>query len=207
MRPRADYEAWYPTFAASGLVVPTWPVAYGGLDVAPGVARAMERELAPFNLGRLNPLGLNLAAPALFAHGTEEQRLRFLPKIVDTTESGASSSPSPAPGPTSPRWPPAPSGTATPGCSPARRCGPRGPTSPTSGCCLARTDPAVPKRKGITYFLSTSTPPGVTVRPLRHITGEVDFNEVFLDDVRVPDERRVGEVGRRLVRRQRHALG
>ncbi|MET0666507.1 MAG: acyl-CoA dehydrogenase, partial [Acidimicrobiales bacterium] len=54
VRRRAEYEAWYPTMAAAGLVAPTWPVAYGGLDVAPAVARAMEAELAPFNLGRLN---------------------------------------------------------------------------------------------------------------------------------------------------------
>ena len=86
VRPRAEYEAWYPVFAGSGLVVPTWPVAYGGLDLSPAVARRVEQELAPFNLGRLNPLGLNLAAPALFAHGTEEQRLRFLPPIVRNEE-------------------------------------------------------------------------------------------------------------------------
>jgi alkylation response protein AidB-like acyl-CoA dehydrogenase len=53
----------------------------------------------------------------------------------------------------------------------------------------------VPKRDGITYFLVDLHAPGVTVRPLRHITGEVDFNEVFLDDVRVPDFQRVGAEG------------
>src|SRR5690349_8276087 len=86
VRTRAEYEAWYGVFASSGLVVPTWPVEYGGLDVAPRVARVIERELAPFNLSRLNPLGLNFCAPALFAHGTEEQRLRFLPPIVRNEE-------------------------------------------------------------------------------------------------------------------------
>jgi alkylation response protein AidB-like acyl-CoA dehydrogenase len=60
---------------------------------------------------------------------------------------------------------------------------------------LARTDVDVPKRAGITYFLVDLHAPGVTVRPLRHITGEVDFNEVFLDSVRVPDAQRVGATG------------
>ncbi len=60
---------------------------------------------------------------------------------------------------------------------------------------LARTDPDVPKRAGITYFLIELDQPGVEVRPLRHIGGEVDFNEVFLDGARVPGSYRVGQVG------------
>ena len=71
-RSRAEYEAWYPVFGASGLVVPNWPVEYGGLGVANRVARLVEAELRPYNLGRLNPLGLNLCAPALF-HGQFDQ--------------------------------------------------------------------------------------------------------------------------------------
>jgi alkylation response protein AidB-like acyl-CoA dehydrogenase len=63
------------------------------------------------------------------------------------------------------------------------------------GVLLARTDPDVPKRKGITYFLLDLHQPGVDVRPLRHITGEVDFNEVFLERAVVPDSQRVGEPG------------
>jgi alkylation response protein AidB-like acyl-CoA dehydrogenase len=195
VRTRADYEAWYPTFADAGLVAPTWPVAYGGLDVAPEVARAIESVLRPYNLGRLNPLGLNLAAPALFAHGTEEQRLRFLPPIVRNEE----------------RWcqlfsePGAGSDLASLATR-AERDGDEwvltGQKVWTTwahisdlGVCLARTDPDVPKRKGITYFLVDLHASGVDVRPLRHITGEVDFNEVFLDGVRVPDGQRVGGEG------------
>ena len=87
VRTRAEYEAWYPAFGRSGLVAATWPRAYGGLDLAAGRGPAgRARSCGPFNLGRLNPLGLNLAAPALFAHGTEEQRLRFLPPIVRNEE-------------------------------------------------------------------------------------------------------------------------
>src|SRR5262249_27661347 len=86
VRRREEYTAWYPVFGRSGLVVPTWPVAYGGLDVTPALARKVEALLRPYNLGRLNPLGLNLAAPALFAYGSEDQRLRYLPPIVRNEE-------------------------------------------------------------------------------------------------------------------------
>jgi alkylation response protein AidB-like acyl-CoA dehydrogenase len=195
VRSRADYEAWYPAFADAGLVVPTWPVDYGGLDLAPPVARAIEQELRPYNLGRLNPLGLNLAAPALFAHGTEEQRRRFLPPIVRNDEVWCQLFSEP--------------GAGSDLASLATRAERDGDEWMVTGqkvwttwahladfgVLLARTDPDVPKRKGITYFLVDLHAPGVEVRPLRHIGGEVDFNEVFLDHVRIPDGRQVGDVG------------
>ena len=195
IRSRREYEEWYPTFGSSGLVVPTWPLEYGGLDVAPAVARAVEAELAPYNLGRLNPLGLNLAAPALFAHGTDEQRLRFLPPIVCNDEVWCQLFSEP--------------GAGSDLASLATRAERDGDGWVLTGqkvwttwahladfgVCLARTDPDLPKRKGITYFLVDLHAPGVEVRPLRHIGGEVDFNEVFLDGVRVPDAQRVGDIG------------
>jgi alkylation response protein AidB-like acyl-CoA dehydrogenase len=195
VRSRREYEEWYPVFAKSGLVVPTWPVAYGGLDLRPAAARRVERELQPYNLGRLNPLGLNLAAPALFAHGTEEQRQRFLPPIVRNEEVWCQLFSEPGAG----------SDLASLATR-AERDGDRwlvtGQKVWTTwahvadyGVLLARTDPAVPKRQGITYFLLDLHQDGVEVRPLRHITGEVDFNEVFLDRAVVPDAQRVGDVG------------
>jgi alkylation response protein AidB-like acyl-CoA dehydrogenase len=195
VRAFAEYEAWYPTFAQSGLVVPTWPTAYGGLDLDVDTAREIERVIAPYNLGRLNPLGLNLCAPALFAHGTEEQRLRFLPRIVDNAERWCQLFSEP--------------GAGSDLASLATRAERDGTDWIITGqkiwttwahvsdwaVCLARTDPNVPKRKGITYFLVDLHAPGVEVRPLRHLTGEVDFNEVFLTDVRVADFCRVGPEG------------
>jgi alkylation response protein AidB-like acyl-CoA dehydrogenase len=195
VRTRKDYEAWYPAFGASGLVVPTWPRPYGGLDVSHAAARAIEAELAPYNLGRLNPLGLNLAAPALFAHGSEEQRLRFLPPIVRNDEVWCQLFSEP--------------GAGSDLASLATRAERDGDAWVLTGqkvwttwahladfgVCLARTDADVPKRRGITYFLVDMHAPGVEVRPLRHMGGEVDFNEVYLDGVRVPDAQRVGEPG------------
>jgi alkylation response protein AidB-like acyl-CoA dehydrogenase len=195
VRSRREYEEWYPAFAKSGLVVPTWPVAYGGLDLRPARARVVERELEPYNLGRLNPLGLNLAAPALFAHGTEEQRLRYLPAIVRNEEVWCQLFSEPGAG----------SDLASLATR-AERDGDRWVVNGQKvwttwahvadfGVLLARTNPEAPKRKGITYFLLDLHQDGVVVRPLRHITGEIDFNEVFLDNAVVPDQQRVGEVG------------
>ncbi len=194
VRSRADYEAWYPVFAASGLVVPSWPIEYGGAGMTSSEARTVETELAPYNLGRLNPLGLSLAAPALFAFGTEEQRLRYLPPIVRNEEVWCQLFSEP--------------GAGSDLASLATRAERDGDEWVITGqkvwntwahmadfgVLLARTDADVPKRQGITYFLVGMHEPGVEVHPLRHITGEIDFNEVFLDRARVPDGQRVGEV-------------
>jgi alkylation response protein AidB-like acyl-CoA dehydrogenase len=195
VRSRADYEAWYPVFGASGLVAPTWPVPYGGLGLSPAAARAVEAELRPLNLGRLNPLGLNLAAPALFAHGTEEQRRRYLPPIVRNAEVWCQLFSEPGAGSDL-------ASLATRAVRDGDGWRVTGQKVWTTwahladlGVLLARTDPDVTKRKGITYFLVDLHQPGVEVRPLRHIGGEVDFNEVFLDGAWVPDDQRVGDVG------------
>ncbi len=195
VRTRDEYRQWYPAFADSGLVVPQWQPDYGGLGWSRELARAAERELRPYHLPRLNPLGLNLAAPALFEHGTHEQRLRFLPRIVANTEVWCQLFSEP--------------GAGSDLASLATRAQRRGTDWVVNGqkvwttwahladfaVLLARTDPDLPKREGITYFLIDMHQPGVEVRPLRHIGGEVDFNEVFLNDAVVPDAQRVGAVG------------
>jgi alkylation response protein AidB-like acyl-CoA dehydrogenase len=194
VRRRQDYERWYPVFGRSGLVVPAWPVEYGGLGLAADKARLVDAELRPLNLGRLNPLGLNLAAPALFAHGTEEQRRRYLPPIVRNEEVWCQLFSEP--------------GAGSDLASLSTRATRDGDEWALTGqkvwntwahradyaVVLARTDPTVPKRRGITYFLLSMHQAGITVRPLRHMGGEVEFNEVFLDGARVPDGQRVGAV-------------
>ncbi len=195
VRPREEYEAWYPAFGASGLVAPTWAPEHGGLGVRPSVARAMAAVLAPYNLGRLNPLGLNLCAPALFAHGTEAQRRRFLPPIVRNEERWCQLFSEP--------------GAGSDLASLATRAERDGDEWRVSGqkvwttwahrsdlaVLLARTDPDVPKRRGLTYFLLGLHQPGVELSPPRDLTGDVTFNAVFLEEARVPDEHRVGAVG------------
>jgi len=194
VRSRADYEAWYPVFGASGLVMPTWAPEYGGLGVAPETAAAMRAVLMPYNLRALNPLGLNNTAAALFAYGTHEQKLRFLAPIVRNEEKWCQLFSEP--------------GAGSDLASLATRAVLDGDEWVVTGqkvwttwgqdadfaILLARTDPSRPKNKGITYFLVDMHQRGVDVRPLRHISGEVEFNEVFLDQARVPDFQRLGDV-------------
>ena len=194
VRSRADYEAWYPVFGASGLVMPTWAREYGGLGVTPETASAMRAVLTLYNLRALNPLGLNNTAAALFAYGTDEQKLRFLAPIVRNEEKWCQLFSEP--------------GAGSDLASLATRAVRDGDEWVVTGqkvwttwgqdadfaILLARTDPSRPKNKGITYFLVDMHQPGVDVRPLRHISGEVEFNEVFLDQARVPDFGRLGDV-------------
>jgi alkylation response protein AidB-like acyl-CoA dehydrogenase len=196
VRSRADYLDWYPVYGASGLVAPNWPREYCGLGLTNRMVRVIEAELRPYNLGRLNALGLNLAAPALFAHGTEEQRLRFLPPIVRNEEKWCQLFSEP--------------GAGSDLASLAMRAERDGDEwvltgqkvwttwalESDYGVILARTDPDRPKRQGITYFLLHLHQPGVEIRPLKQMTGDVgEFNEVFLQGARVPDSQRVGAVG------------
>jgi len=195
VRSYSDYEQWYPTFAASGLAVATWPESCGGLGMSEDQARVVEAVLGRYNLGRLNIIGLSAIAPALFSYGTVEQRRRFLPPMVRNEEKWTQLLSEP--------------GAGSDLASLATRAVRDGDDWVITGQkvwstwahradfanCLARTDPDVDKRSGLTYFLVDMHAPGVTVRPLRHIAGEVEFNEVFLDAVRVADANRVGAVG------------
>ena len=195
VRSAEEYRSWYPALGRSGLVVPGWELEHGGLAWTREAAGAVEPLLARYRLRRLNPLGLNLAAAALFAHGTEEQRRRFLPPIARAEEIWCQLFSEP--------------GAGSDLASLSTRAERDGDGWVVSGqkvwttwadradfaVLLARTDVDLPKHEGITYFLIDLHQPGIEVRPLPHIGGEVEFFQVHLDRAVVPDGRRVGAVG------------
>jgi alkylation response protein AidB-like acyl-CoA dehydrogenase len=183
----------------AGLAWVHFPHGCGGLDLPRSFQANLDAELAaagapPVDTGR-NGIGLGMAAPTIAAFGTEEQQRKFLrPLFVGDhiycqlfSEPGAGSDLA---------------GVATRAVRDGDVWVINGQKVWTSSAHLAqmallvaRTDPAVPKHQGLTYFLCDMTVPGVEVRPLRQITGEAEFNEVFLNDVRVPDANRLGPEG------------
>jgi alkylation response protein AidB-like acyl-CoA dehydrogenase len=189
--------AWTTTIGASGYAAPLWPKEYGGLSAEPWAQRLVREELERYRLPTVaaNLLGVGLAGPTLIEHGSEVQKDRYLKKILTGEEIWCQLFSEPGSG----------SDLASLGTR-AERDGDEwvvnGQKVWTSiaqlsqfGMLLARTDPDKPKHEGLTYFVVDMKSPGVDVRPLRQITGSAEFNEVFFNDVRVPDANRVGAVG------------
>jgi alkylation response protein AidB-like acyl-CoA dehydrogenase len=184
----------------AGLAAVHFPVGHGGLGLPRSLQPAADEELAKagapvLDLAR-NPIGLGMAAPTIIAFGTEEQKQRWLRPLWTAEEIWCQLFSEPGAGSDL-------AGLATR----AVRAGEsdwvvNGQKVWTSlahrarwGLLLARTDPDVPKHAGLSYFVVDMHAPGVEVRPLRQLTGEAEFNEVFFTDVRIPDADRLGNVG------------
>ena len=181
----------------AGLAWPEGPAELGGGGRPKDWALALDQVLAEFRLPSRTQLlvGLNIVVPAVAAHGSAELRDRYLPALLRGEIVGCQLFSEPSAG----------SDLASARAT-ARRDGEHwivsGQKVWTSaghvadvGELLVRTDPAAAKHAGLSMFLVDMRAPGVTVRPLRQMTGGAAFNEVFLDEVRVPDADRVGEPG------------
>ena len=196
--------------AEAGLLAPHWPRPYGRA-AGPAEQLLIDQELAAAEVVRPDLVIGWWAVPTILEHGSQEQIEQFVPATLRGdlrwcqlfSEPGAGSDLAALRTKAVRAEGPSASGAMGPGW---KLTGQKVWTSSAQqahwGVCLARTDPDAPKHKGITYFLIDMTSPGLVVRPLREITGDELFNEVFLDDVFVPDEMVVGEVnqGWRLAR-------
>ena len=179
--------------ARAGYLTPHWPRPFG-LDAGPIEQLVVDQELARAGLVRPDLVIGGWAVPTIIQHGTDEQRERFvLPTLLGEiawcqlfSEPGAGSDLASL----STRAEPTDGGWLLTGqkvwTSRAREA--------DWGICLARTDRDAAKHRGLSYFLVDMRSDGIETRPLREMTGDAMFNEVFLDEVFVPDERVVGEV-------------
>jgi len=186
-------RTWQASLAADRWVGVTWPEAYGGRGAGPAEHFVVQEELAraraPEMVGRI---GINLAGPTLLAHGTDEQRARWLPRILSAEELWCQLFSEPGAGSdlaaVATRATPAEGGWVLDG----QKVWTSYAQFADWGVCLARTDPEAPKHHGISYLVVDMHAAGVEVRPLVQSTGEAEFNEVFLDGVFVPADRLVG---------------
>jgi alkylation response protein AidB-like acyl-CoA dehydrogenase len=193
-------QEWLNARFDAGLAWVHYPEGLGGLGVSRSLQHIVDAEFAaagaPDNNSGRNAIGLGMAAPTILAYGTEEQQKRWLRELWTGREVWCQLFSEPGAGSDlaalatrairegDGTWVVSGQKVWTSQAHLARRA-----------LLVTRSDPDVPKHAGLTYFAVDMTAPGVEVRPLRQITGEAEFNEVFLTDVRIPDEDRIGPVG------------
>lgn len=182
----------------AGLAWVHFPTGRGGLGLPRSLQNDVDERLADAgapNAEQLNAMGYHIGAPTVIAWGTDEQQQRYLPPPFQGTEYWCQLFSEPGSG-----------SDAAAASSRAVKDGDHwvlnGQKVWTSmayladrGMLIARTDPDVPTHRGLTYFILDMHADGVEVRPLRQMTGDAEFNEVYFTDVRIPDTDRLGPVG------------
>jgi alkylation response protein AidB-like acyl-CoA dehydrogenase len=186
-------RAWQAKLARDRWIAIHWPAEFGGRGASPVQVAIFNMEYARSRaLQPVNRNGINLAGPTLLAHGNEDQKRRWLPPILDAREIWCQLFSEPGAGSDlaglSTRAEPAQGGWVLSG----QKVWTSYAHFARWGICLARTDPELPKHRGISYFVVDMEAAGIEIRPLMSITGEAEFNEVFLDDVFVPADHLVG---------------
>ena len=194
---KPDYVAWQKLLHAKGWIAPGWPVEFGGTGWTPIQKYIFEEELALGSTPVIIPFGLGMVAPVIMAFGNDQQKKKYLPRILATDDWWCQGYSEP--------------GAGSDLASLKTRAVADGDDYVVNGAktwttlaqfadmmfCLVRTSDEEKKQDGISFLLIDMKSPGVTVRPITTIDGGSDeINEVFLDDVRVPQANRVGEEGK-----------
>ena len=191
----AFLRKWQATLYDAGFIGITWPKEYGGQGLTFVEEMILHQEMALQKAPpMLNVLGVGMAGPTIIAYGTEEQKKRYPAKILSCEEIWCQGYSEPNAGSDL-------ASLQTRAVKDGEHWVINGQKVWTSLAhiadwmmLLARTDPDAPKHKGISYFLLDMKSPGVTVKPLKQLTGDAEFNEVFFDNVRVHESRVLGGV-------------
>ena len=191
-----DTDTWQKTLAAKGWIAPGWPREHGGMGLSTYEQIVLAEEFDRHGLSIVSNMGVTMLGPLLIRYGTDDQKRKYLPAIVKAEV----------------RWC---QGYSEPGAgsdlaSLRTRAVLEGDTFTVNGqkiwttyaheadmiFLLVRTDPQAKKQDGISFLLVDMRTPGITVKPIRNLTGESEFCEVFFDDVKVPRDNIVGELNR-----------
>jgi alkylation response protein AidB-like acyl-CoA dehydrogenase len=191
--PDVTVEEWWSRLAEGRWAVPTWPEEWYGRGWSGDLARAVSEGLrARGAVGPPAGLGVLLAGPTIYSHGTDEQKDRYLRPIVDGREGWCQLFSEPGAGSDLASVQTKAERDGDEWVISGQKVWTSGGQSSDLGMLLARTDPDAPKHKGITYFAFSMDQPGVEVRPLREMTGRALFSEVFMDGARVRDDAIIG---------------
>src|SRR5262249_44942662 len=197
LRRDLNYAEWCVRLGEAGYGRPTWPKEYGaGLSLAPGQAKVVNEVLGQYRVPRpFNIIGIGMGGPTLIACGSDEQKQRLLRPLATNQEIWCQLFSEPGAGSDV-------AGLSTRAVRDGDEWVVNGQKVWTSlahlakwGMLLARTTAGVPRHRGLSSLVGGLQAPGVEVRPLVQITGDAEFNEVFFDNVRIPDSMRVGQEG------------
>ena len=194
--PELGLVEWRNKLADSGWGVPGWPKEWYGLDLPAGLVPVVDEEFARIGAIGVAKAGIRtLAAATILAHGTDLHKEKYLRRILTGEDTWCQLFSEPGSGSDV-------AGAVTRAEMQGNKWIVNGQKVWTTsahhahwGLLLARTDPDAPKHKGLTYFVLDMHASGVETRPLRQMTGQAEFNEVYITDARIPDIHRLGAVG------------
>lgn len=193
---KADFVAWHKILHARGWGAPNWPQQYGGPGWTPVQRYIFDEECASSDAPPLVPFGISMVGPVIYTFGTDEQKAKYLPRIVSMEDWWCQGYSEP--------------GSGSDLASLRTRADSDGDHYVVNGhkiwttqaqhanmmFCLVRTDPNAKPQEGISFLLLDMTDPGVKVRPIISIDEGHSVNEVFLDNVRVPKANLIGKEGK-----------
>ena len=194
--PELSLGEWWDRLGRSGWGFPAWPEAWFGRGLSGSTARAVITERNQRGaFGPPSGISTFLAAPTILTYGTDDQKQRYLPGIATGRDVWCQLFSEPEAGSDMASLQTKAARDGDEWVITGQKVWSSGAQYARYGILIARTDPDVPKHKGITYFLIDMDQPGVDVRPLREMTGEAAFNEVFFSEARVADADRLGSLG------------
>jgi len=193
----AASKAWQKVKAKAGYARITWPKGMGGIGGTPMQSIIFSQEEAKYDVANGGPfaIGLGMCIPTLMTYGTEEAKKRYVWPAVQGDEIWCQLFSEPAGGSDVANLRTRAEKNGDTWTINGSKIWTTGAQFSDYGIILTRTDPNVPKHKGLTMFYIDMKDPGVDIRPIKQASGGSGFNEIFFTDVKIPDSQRVGEVG------------
>ena len=189
-------KAWQKKKAEAGWACLLWPQEYGGRGASPIESVIWSQEEGVYGkLGGLFIIGQGMCGPTLMAYASEEQKRRYLPKLASGEEVWCQLFSEPHGGSDLAGLRTRAEKDGDDWVINGQKIWTSGAQHSDYGILITRTDPTVAKHKGLTMFFLDMRSPGIDIRPIKQVNGQSGFNEVYFDNVRIPDGQRLGAVG------------